>query len=75
MNRDIETPGRLPWPDFVDLDEVCVLHATLFLGPVLDMGPLPARAVLDRAAADAAAGLPPADRPRASTPAGRGPAR
>ncbi|WP_240679442.1 hypothetical protein [Streptomyces sp. B29(2018)] len=58
-------PGRLPWPESVDLDEVRVLHATLFLGPVLDMGPLLARAVLDLAAADAAAGLPLADRLRA----------
>ncbi|WP_247701350.1 hypothetical protein [Streptomyces sp. RM72] len=65
LRRDIETPGRLPWPEFVDLDEVRVLDATLFLGPVLDMGPLLARAVLDLAAADAAAGLPLADRLRA----------
>ncbi|WP_282108082.1 hypothetical protein [Streptomyces sp. RK31] len=65
LRRDIETPGRLPWPEFVDLDEVRVMDATLFLGPVLDTGPLLARAVLDLAAADAAAGLPLADRLRA----------
>ncbi len=63
--RDIEASGRRPWSEFVDLDEVRVLDATLFLGPVLDMGPLLARAVLDLAAADAAAGLPLADRLRA----------
>ncbi|MET8771671.1 hypothetical protein [Streptomyces sp. NPDC004658] len=67
LRRDLETPGRLPWSEFVDLDEVRVLNATLFLGPVLDMGPLLARAVLDLAAADAAAGLPLADRLRAWT--------
>ncbi|GHG13532.1 hypothetical protein GCM10017667_54320 [Streptomyces filamentosus] len=67
LRRDLETPGRLPWSEFVDLDEVRVLDATLFLGPVLDMGPLLARAVLDLAAADAAAGLPLADRLRAWT--------
>ncbi|MEU5144694.1 hypothetical protein [Streptomyces sp. NPDC021139] len=61
----IETSGRRPWSEFVDLAEVRVLDATLFLGPVLDMGPLLARAVLDLAAADAAAGLPLADRLRA----------
>ncbi|MFC8704904.1 hypothetical protein ACFUIV_22335 [Streptomyces anulatus] len=65
LRRDLETPGRRPWSEFVDLDEVRVMDATLFLGPVLDMGPLLARAVLDLAAADAAAGLPLADRLRA----------
>ncbi|MFJ4700472.1 hypothetical protein ACIP5N_22165 [Streptomyces sp. NPDC088768] len=65
LRRDIEAPGRRPWSEVVDLDEVRVLDATLFLGPVLDMGPLLARAVLDLAAADAAAGLPLADRLRA----------
>lgn len=65
LRRDLETPGRRPWSEVVDLDEVRVLHATFFLGPVLDMGPLLARAVLDLAAADAAAGLPLADRLRA----------
>ncbi|MHC3534181.1 hypothetical protein ACLQ2M_40250 [Streptomyces sp. DT7] len=65
LRRDIETSGPRPWSEFVDLDEVRVLDATLFLGPVLDMGPLLARAVLDLAAADAAAGLPLPDRLRA----------
>ncbi len=65
LRRDIETSDRRPWPVYVDLDEVRVLDATVFLGPALDMGPLPARAVLDLAAADAAAGLPLADRLRA----------
>ncbi|MEU4077729.1 hypothetical protein [Streptomyces venezuelae] len=65
LRRDLETPGRRPWSEFVDLDEVRVLDATLFLGPVLDTGPLLARAVLDLAAADARAGLPLADRLRA----------
>ncbi|KMS89755.1 hypothetical protein ACZ91_18795 [Streptomyces regensis] len=65
LRRDIETSDRRPWPVYVDLDEVRVLDATVFLGPVLDMGPLLARAVLDLAAADAAAGLPLADRLRA----------
>ncbi|WP_443977607.1 hypothetical protein [Streptomyces anulatus] len=65
LRRDLETPGRRPWSEVVDLDEVRVLDATFFLGPVLDMGPLLARAVLDLAAADAAAGLPLADRLRA----------
>lgn len=65
LRRDLKTSGRRPWSEFVDLDEVRVLDATLFLGPVLDMGPLLARAVLDLAAADAAAGLPLADRLRA----------
>ncbi|MET8608906.1 hypothetical protein ABZV92_35780 [Streptomyces rubiginosohelvolus] len=65
LRRDLEASGRRPWSEFVDLDEVRVLNATLFLGPVLDMGPLLARAVLDLAAADAAAGLPLADRLRA----------
>ncbi|MGW5617118.1 hypothetical protein [Streptomyces sp. NPDC003877] len=65
LRRDIETSGRRPQPEFVDLGEVRVLDATLFLGTVLDMGPLLARAVLDLAAADAAAGLPLADRLRA----------
>ncbi len=55
LRRDIETSDRLPWPEFVDLDEVRVMDATLFLGPVLDMGPLLARAVVDLAAVDAAA--------------------
>ncbi|MFI1530673.1 hypothetical protein [Streptomyces griseus] len=65
LRRDLEASGRQPWSEFVDLDEVRVLNATFFLGPVLDMGPLLARAVLDLAAADAAAGLPLADRLRA----------
>ncbi|MEU5137020.1 hypothetical protein [Streptomyces californicus] len=65
LRRDLETAGRQPWSEFVDLDEVRVMNATIFLGPVLDMGPLLARAVLDLAAADAAAGLPLADRLRA----------
>ncbi|MGW2459853.1 hypothetical protein ACWC2M_12580, partial [Streptomyces sp. NPDC001761] len=65
LRRDIETSDRRPWPVYVDLDEVRVLDATVFLGPALDMGPLPARAVLDLAAADTAAGLPLADRLRA----------
>ncbi|MEV7157266.1 hypothetical protein AB0N77_22005 [Streptomyces misionensis] len=58
LRRDLEAHGRPPWPKFVDLGEVRVLDETVFLGPVLDMGPLLARAVLDLAAADAAAGLP-----------------
>ncbi|MET8765654.1 hypothetical protein [Streptomyces sp. NPDC004658] len=49
----------------VGLDEVRVLDERVFLGPVLEMGPLPARAVLDLAAADAAAGLSLAERMRA----------
>ncbi|MFJ6438711.1 hypothetical protein [Streptomyces sp. NPDC091416] len=65
LRRDLEASGRRPWSEVVDLDEVRVLDATLFLGPVLDMGPLLARAVLDLAAADAAVGLPLADRLRA----------
>jgi hypothetical protein len=65
LRHDIETSDGRPWPSFVDLDEVRVLDETLFLDPVLDMGPLLARAVLDLAAADAAAGLPLADRLRA----------
>ncbi|MFI1189643.1 hypothetical protein [Streptomyces californicus] len=65
LRRDLEASGRQSWSEFVDLDEVRVLNATIFLGPVLDMGPLLARAVLDLAAADAAAGLPLADRLRA----------
>jgi hypothetical protein len=65
LRRDIETSDRRPWPKFVDLDEVRVLDATLFLSPALDMAPLLARAVLDLAAADAAAGLPLAARLRA----------
>ncbi|MFJ2218177.1 hypothetical protein ACIQVO_38250 [Streptomyces sp. NPDC101062] len=65
LRRDLEAPGRRPWPEFADLDEVRVLDATHFLGPVLDMGPLLARAVLDLAAADAAAGVPLAVRLRA----------
>lgn len=65
LRRDIEAPGRRPWSDHVDLDEVRVLDETLFLGPVLDMGPLLARAVADLADADAAAGVPPAVRMRA----------
>ncbi|MFE2046781.1 hypothetical protein ACFXAZ_38880 [Streptomyces sp. NPDC059477] len=65
LRRDTAATGQMPWPEFVDLDEVRVLNETLFLGPVLDMGPLLARAVLDLAAADAAAGLPPAVRLRA----------
>ncbi|MFJ4932128.1 hypothetical protein [Streptomyces sp. NPDC088736] len=65
LRRDIEAPDPRPWPPFVDLDEVRILNETVFLGPVLDMGPLLARAVLDLAAADAAAGLPLAERLRA----------
>ncbi|MCX4783882.1 hypothetical protein [Streptomyces sp. NBC_01264] len=65
LRRDIEAPVRQSWPASVDLDEVHVLDARVFLGPVLDMGPLLARAVLDLAAADAAAGLPLAERMRA----------
>ncbi|MER8120662.1 hypothetical protein [Streptomyces sp. NPDC094031] len=65
LRRDLEAPDSLPWSDHVDLDEVRVLDETLFLGPVLDMGPLLARAVLDLAGADAAAGVPPAVRLRA----------
>nr|WP_258404872.1 hypothetical protein [Streptomyces sp. F12] len=65
LRHDIETSDGRPWPSFVDLDEVRVLNETLFLGPVLVMGPLLARAVLDLAAADAAAGLPLAERLRA----------
>lgn len=65
LRRDIEAPVKNPWSAFVDLDEVRVLDARIFLGPVLDMGPLLARAVLDLAAADAAAGLPLAERMRA----------
>ena len=64
LRRDIEAPVTYPWPEFVDLDEVRVLDAEFFLGPVLDMGPLLARAVLDLAAADAAAGLPLGERMR-----------
>lgn len=65
LHRDIAAPARKPWSGFVDLDEVRVLDATVVLGPVLDMGPLLARAVLDLAAADAEAGLPLAERMRA----------
>ncbi len=62
LRRDIKASDRRPWSSFVDLDEVRVLAATLFLGPVLVMGPVLARAVLDLAAGDAAAGLPLAER-------------
>lgn len=65
LRRDIEAPVKNPWHPYVDLDEVRVLDARVFLGPVLDMGPLLARAVLDLAAADAAAGVPLAERMRA----------
>ncbi len=64
LRRDIEAPVKNPWSPYVDLDEVRVLDAKVFLDPVLDMGPLLARAVLDLAAADAAAGLPLAERTR-----------
>ncbi|MFJ4806804.1 hypothetical protein [Streptomyces murinus] len=47
--RGIEAPDRRPLVR--DLDEVPVLDATVFLEPVLDTGPLLARAVLDLAAA------------------------
>ncbi|MFB8401143.1 hypothetical protein [Streptomyces sp. NPDC055912] len=65
LRRDIDGLVRQSWHASVDLDEVRVLDAQVFLGPVLDMGPLLARAVLDLAAADAAAGLPLAERMRA----------
>ncbi|MFD8396369.1 hypothetical protein ACFV2N_46160 [Streptomyces sp. NPDC059680] len=65
LRRDIEAPVRYPWPANVDLDEVRVLDASFFLDPALDLGPLLARAVLDLAAADAAAGLDLAERMKA----------
>lgn len=65
LRDDIEAPVRNPWHAYVDLDEVRVLDARFFLGPVLYLGPLLARAVLDLAAADAAAGLPLTERMRA----------
>jgi hypothetical protein len=65
LRRDIEAPVPNPWHAYVDLDEVRVLDARIFLGPVLCLGPLLARAVLDLAAADAAAGVPLAERMRA----------
>ncbi|MFF8786710.1 hypothetical protein [Streptomyces sp. NPDC015125] len=65
LRRDIAAPVTQSWHASVDLDEVRVLDARVFLGPVLDMGPLLARVVLDLADADAAAGLPLADRIRA----------
>ncbi|MFC8949506.1 hypothetical protein [Streptomyces rochei] len=65
LRDDIEAPVRRPWHAYVDLDEVRVLDARFFLGPVLCLGPLLARAVLDLAAADAAAGLPLTERMRA----------
>ncbi|MFF9458629.1 hypothetical protein [Streptomyces flaveolus] len=65
LRDDIEAPVRKPWHAYVDLDEVRVLDARFFLGPVLCLGPLLARAVLDLAAADAAAGLPLTERMRA----------
>ncbi|MFE0775388.1 hypothetical protein [Streptomyces sp. NPDC058861] len=67
LRRDITAPVSMPWAAHVDLDEVRVLDQTVFLGPVLDMGPLLARAVLDLAAADAAVGLPLAERLRSWT--------
>ncbi|MFD3422128.1 hypothetical protein [Streptomyces decoyicus] len=65
VRRDIEAPVRQSWPAYVDLDEVRVLDARVFLGPVLCLGPLLARAILDIAAADAAAGLSLTERMRA----------
>ncbi|MFG2359707.1 hypothetical protein [Streptomyces sp. NPDC048521] len=65
LRRDIEASVRQSWHASVDLDEVRVLDERVFLGPVLEMGPLLARAVLDLAAADAGAGLPLAERTRA----------
>ncbi|MGW0846777.1 hypothetical protein ACWD26_43025 [Streptomyces sp. NPDC002787] len=65
LRLDIEAPVRNPWPASVDLDEVRVLDARFFLGPVLHLGPVLARAALDLAAADAAAGLPLTERMRA----------
>ncbi|MDX3695024.1 hypothetical protein PV726_32740 [Streptomyces europaeiscabiei] len=65
LRRDIEAPVRAPWHAYVDLNEVRVLDARIFLGPVLYLGPLLARAILDLAAADAAAGLPLTERTRA----------
>ncbi|MFF8994499.1 hypothetical protein ACF09H_32165 [Streptomyces sp. NPDC014983] len=44
LRRDLEALGSRLWPESVDLDEVRVLDEAVFLGPVLDMGPLLARA-------------------------------
>jgi hypothetical protein len=65
LRRDITAPVRKPWSAYVDLDEVRVLDARVFLGPVLEMPPLLACSVLDLAAADAPAGCPLAERVRA----------
>jgi hypothetical protein len=65
LRRDITAPVRKPWSAYVDLDEVRVLDARVFLGPVLETPPLLACSVLDLAAADAAAGCPLAERMRA----------
>ncbi|MYR76570.1 hypothetical protein GTW49_30770, partial [Streptomyces sp. SID4925] len=62
LRHDTEASGAQPWSVYTDLDEVRVLDAAVFLGPVLETGPLLARAVLDLAAADAAAGVPLAER-------------
>ncbi|MFI5924034.1 hypothetical protein ACIA8M_36630 [Streptomyces anulatus] len=62
LHHDIEASAGKPWSASTDLDEARVLGATLFLGPVLQTGPLLARALLDLAAADAAAGVPLAER-------------
>ncbi|MFB6904873.1 hypothetical protein ACFCWB_11470 [Streptomyces bacillaris] len=63
--HDIEACGGEPWSAYTDLTTVRVVDATFFLGPVLETGPLLARAVLDLAAADAAAGVPLTERMRA----------
>ncbi|MCX4550395.1 hypothetical protein [Streptomyces sp. NBC_01500] len=65
LRRDTEAPVSRSWSAYVDLDEVRVMDAKFFLGPILELGPLLARAVLDLAAADAAAGLPLDERTRA----------
>ncbi|MFD7859038.1 hypothetical protein ACFV6B_32855 [Streptomyces microflavus] len=63
--HDIEASDGEPWSAYTDLTTVRVVDATFFLGPVLETGPLLARAVLDLAAADTTAGVPLAERLRA----------
>ncbi|WP_405429650.1 hypothetical protein [Streptomyces anulatus] len=65
LRHDIEASDRQPWSAYTDLETVRVVDAAFFVGPVLETGPLLARAVLDLAAADAAAGVPLAERLRA----------
>ncbi|UGQ11073.1 hypothetical protein LO772_30400 [Yinghuangia sp. ASG 101] len=64
LRRDTEAPVSRSWSAYVDLEEVRVMDADFF-GPILELGPLLARGVLDLAAADAAVGLPLDERTRA----------